>query len=169
MDRLFPLTGCPSWAPRVQACSYHKGLFLIRTKRSSWPGAWSWHEKNGFKIPHCKQPGQSVVTDKPQGGTRGSDFCSLVWKKRGKSKSKPIDQTVVHNNGPVMRLCARVFKKSKTGHFRTPAPVSSRSVIRPSLSTRWEAVTRSRVAGSRPQLALIKSKTTQFRAGLDRD
>ncbi len=28
---------------------------------------------------------------------------------------------------------------------------------------------RSRVAGSRPQLALIKSKTTQFRAGLDCD
>lgn len=39
----------------------------------------------------------------------------------------------------------------------------------PSLSTQWEAVTRSRVAGSRPQLALIKSKTTQFRAGLGRD
>lgn len=30
-------------------------------------------------------------------------------------------------------------------------------------------MTRSRVAGSRPQLALIKSKTTQFRARLDHD
>ncbi len=169
MDRLFPLTGCPSWAPRVQACSYHKGLFLIRTKRSSWPGAWSWHEKNGLKYHTVNSRVNPSSQTNHRGGPEDLISVHSFEKKRGKSKSKPIDQTVVHNNGPVMRLCARVFKKSKTGHFRTPAPVSSRSVIRPSLSTRWEAVTRSRVAGSQPQLALIKSKTTQFRAGLDRD